>query len=159
MTGNVKAHMTAKMVIASAERLIEVRHFCRKRKRIAEISVPAWPIPTQKTKFVMSQAQPTGTLRPQMPIPSQKSHETATPSTLRRASDGRKKSHHPRRVGRSIGSATTSVMEWKSGDRRISVGRPATGFSSSSASDWAKPAPRCELTKWPVLYHRACDES
>ena len=71
--------MTAKMVIASAERLIDVRHFWRKRKRIAEISVPACPIPTQNTKFVMSHAQPTGTLRPQMPIPSQKSHETATP--------------------------------------------------------------------------------
>ena len=70
--------MTAKMVIASAARLIEVRHFW-KRKRIAEISVPACPMPTQNTKFVMSHAQPTGTLSPQMPIPSQKSHETATP--------------------------------------------------------------------------------
>jgi hypothetical protein len=28
-------------------------------------------------------------------------------------------------------------MEWKSGERRISVGWPATGLSSSSASDWA----------------------
>ena len=52
--------MTAKMVIASAARLIEVRHFWRKRKRIAEMSVPACPIPTQNTKFVMSHAQPTG---------------------------------------------------------------------------------------------------
>ena len=85
--GTVRAHMTAKMVIASAERLIEVRHFWRKRKRIAEISVPAWPMPTQKTKFVMSHAQPTGTLRPQTPIPSQKSHETATPRRPRSARD------------------------------------------------------------------------
>ena len=67
--------MTAKMVIASAERLIEVRQVWRKRKRIAEISVPAWPMPTQNTKFVMSHAQPTGWLRPQMPIPSQNSHD------------------------------------------------------------------------------------
>ena len=37
-----------------------VRHFCRKRNRMAEISVPACPMPTQKTKFVMSKAQPTG---------------------------------------------------------------------------------------------------
>jgi hypothetical protein len=59
--------------------LIEVRHFCRKRKRIAEMRVPACPMPTQNTKLVMSHAQPTGTLSPQMPIPSQKSHETATP--------------------------------------------------------------------------------
>ena len=46
--------MTAKIVIASAKRLMPVRHFCRKRKRIALMSVPAWPMPTQNTKFVMS---------------------------------------------------------------------------------------------------------
>jgi hypothetical protein len=33
--------MTAKMVIASEARLIEVRHFWRNRKSTAEISVPA----------------------------------------------------------------------------------------------------------------------
>ena len=109
--GNVMAHMTAKMVIASAERLIEVRHFWRKRKRIAEMSVPAWPIPTQNTKFVMSHAQPTGTLRPQIPIPSQNSHETATPRRPRSASEGMKNSHQPIGVRRSTGSATTSVIE------------------------------------------------
>ena len=140
--------MTAKMVIASAERLIEVRHVWRKRKRIAEMSVPACPIPTQNTKFVMSHAQPTGWLRPQMPIPSQNSHETATPSRLRSAREGMKKSHQPIGVARSTGSATASVMEWKSGERRISVGWPATGLSSSSASVWAKPAPRFECEKW-----------
>ena len=61
--------MTAKIVIASAERLIDVRHFCRNSSRIAEISVPAWPMPIQKTKLVMSNAQPTELLSPQMPIP------------------------------------------------------------------------------------------
>ena len=54
------AQTTAKSVIASAERLIDVRHFWRVRKRMAEMSVPAWPIPIQNTKLVMSQAQPTG---------------------------------------------------------------------------------------------------
>ena len=49
--------MTAKIVIASAKRLIAVRHFWRKMKRMALMSVPAWPIPTHQTKFVMSQAQ------------------------------------------------------------------------------------------------------
>ena len=38
---NITAQATAKSVIASAKRLIEVRHFCRSRKRIAEIRVPA----------------------------------------------------------------------------------------------------------------------
>ena len=60
MPGKMPAHMTAKSVIASAERLIDVRHFWRVRKRIAEISVPAWPMPIQNTKLVMSHAQPTG---------------------------------------------------------------------------------------------------
>src|SRR5437867_10943028 len=55
--------------MASAERLIDVRHFCRNKNRMAEISVPAWPIPIQKTKLVISQAQPTGRLLPHTPIP------------------------------------------------------------------------------------------
>src|SRR5688572_20529355 len=106
MPGNVIAHMTANRVIASAERLIEVRQVWRKRKRIAEISVPACPMPTQKTKFVMSHAHPTGWFRPQMPIPSQNSHVTATPRRLRSATEGMKKSHQPVGVDRSTGSAT-----------------------------------------------------
>ena len=63
------AHMTANSVMASAERLIDVLHFCRNRNRIAEISVPAWPIPIQNTKLVMSHAQPIGRLLPHTPIP------------------------------------------------------------------------------------------
>src|SRR3954463_12651474 len=154
--------MTAKIVIASAERLIEVRHFWRNRNRIAEMSVPACPIPTQNTKFVMSHAHPTGTFRPQMPIPSQKSHEMATPSSPSSATEGMKKNHQPIGVRRSTASATTSVIEWKSGERRISVGRPATGLSRSSASVWAKLFPAFVAEEWPKrgrFYHRASRES
>lgn len=61
--------MTAKSVIVSAKRLIDVRHCCRSSNRIAEISVPACPIPIHQTKLIMSKPQPTGTLTPQMPIP------------------------------------------------------------------------------------------
>ena len=39
--GNISAQMTAKMVIASAARLIAVRQFCRSRNKMAEMSVPA----------------------------------------------------------------------------------------------------------------------
>src|SRR5215210_3858882 len=60
MPGKIPAQTTANSVIASAARLIEVRHFCRVRKRIAEIRVPAWPMPIQKTKLVISHAQPFG---------------------------------------------------------------------------------------------------
>src|SRR5688500_13118445 len=146
------------MVIASAERLIEGRHVWRKRKRIAEMSVPACPIPTQNTKFVISHAKPTGTLRPQTPIPSQNSHATATPRRLRSPRVGLKKSHQPIGVARSTGDATASVIEWKSGERRISVGWPATGLSSSSASVWANRFPAFEV-KSGRLYHRALRES
>jgi hypothetical protein len=69
MPGNVAAQITAKIVIASAERLTAVRHFCFSRHRIAEISVPAWPIPIQKTKLVMSHAQSTWLFRPHVPMP------------------------------------------------------------------------------------------
>src|SRR5690348_8246873 len=103
MPGKSSAHITAKIVIASAERLIEVRHFWRKRKRIAEISVPACPIPIQKTKFVMSKAQPTGTLRPQMPTPSQKSQAMQRSSSPRNDDETAKASHQPRLGVASIG--------------------------------------------------------
>ena len=73
--------MTAKIVIASAARLIEVRHFCRNRKRMALISVPAWPIPTQKTTPVMAQAQLTVVMMPQMPVPFQ-TRRTSDPKRI-----------------------------------------------------------------------------
>ena len=70
--GNIRAQMTAKIVIASANRLIAVRQYWRNRYRTAEISVPAWPMPIHQTKLVMSQAQATGLLLPQMPMPVQR---------------------------------------------------------------------------------------
>ena len=69
MPGKIPAQITAKMVMASADRLMPVRHFCRKRNKMAEMSVPAWPMPIQKTKLVMSKAQATGMLLPQTPMP------------------------------------------------------------------------------------------
>ncbi len=68
-SGKSSAQMTANSVIASAKRLIDVRHFCWNRRRMAEISVPAWPIPIHQTKLMMPNAQPTGMLFPQTPIP------------------------------------------------------------------------------------------
>src|SRR5689334_19530799 len=63
------ADATANRVIASAKRLMDVRHVCRSNKRMAEISVPAWPIPIHHTKLIMSKAQPTGELLPHDPVP------------------------------------------------------------------------------------------
>ena len=77
MSGKIAAHMTAKIVIASAKRLIDMRHCCLKSSRIAEISVPAWPMPIHQTKLMMSNAQPTGMLLPQMPMPLSSSQPSA----------------------------------------------------------------------------------
>src|ERR1700683_352017 len=60
---------TEKTVMASAQRVIGRRQVALVRRRIAEISVPAWLMPIQKTKFVMSKAQKTGELIPQTPMP------------------------------------------------------------------------------------------
>ena len=69
ISGNVPAQTTAKMVIASANRLIELRHVCLNSKRMAEISVPAWPIPIHHTKLMMAKPQAPGMVTPQMPTP------------------------------------------------------------------------------------------
>jgi hypothetical protein len=55
--------------MASAERLMLFLHFCLNNKRIAEMNVPAWPIPIHHTKVVISNAQPTVLFSPQVPIP------------------------------------------------------------------------------------------
>src|SRR5580704_15279410 len=69
MSGKMPAHMTAKIVMASAARLIDVRHFCRSKNRIAEISVPAWPIPIHHTKLTMAQPHMDGCPGPHTPTP------------------------------------------------------------------------------------------
>ena len=67
--GNMPAQATANSVMASAKRLIELRHCWLSSSRMAEISVPAWPIPIHQTKLVMSQAHIVGPRRPQIPRP------------------------------------------------------------------------------------------
>ena len=69
ITGKIPAHITAKMVMASAARLIEVRQRWRSRNRIAEMSVPAWPMPIHQTKLIIAQPHMTGWFRPQTPTP------------------------------------------------------------------------------------------
>ena len=59
-TGKSAAHATANSVIASAKRLIDVRHCWRSRRRIAEMSVPACPMPIHHTKLTIAKPQPTG---------------------------------------------------------------------------------------------------
>src|SRR5436305_10579804 len=71
------AQATANSVIASAKRLIEVRHSWRKSRRMAEISVPAWPMPIHQTKLMIAKPQPAGRWRRQRPTPWASSQVTA----------------------------------------------------------------------------------
>src|SRR5271154_2405956 len=84
-SGNIPAHATAKSVIASANRLIDVRHFWRSSKRIAEIKVPAWPIPIHQTKLTIANPHPTGILIPQIPTPTTSRYVTAYVSSISNA--------------------------------------------------------------------------
>ena len=70
--GNIAAQITAKIVIASADLLIAILHLCLNNKSIAEINVPACPIPTHQTKLVISHAHITVLFKPHIPIPSQR---------------------------------------------------------------------------------------
>src|SRR5437899_11416778 len=74
---------------------MDVRHVCLSRSRMAEMSVPAWPIPIHQTKFVISNAQPTGMLLPQMPIPFTHRYVSDTSSRPVRRNAEPKPSHQP----------------------------------------------------------------
>src|SRR3954447_20377085 len=84
-TGKIPAHATANSVMASAKRLIDVRHVCFNSRRIAEMSVPAWPTPIDHTKLTIAKPQPTGMLTPQIttPLITRYVSETRRPSASR----------------------------------------------------------------------------
>src|SRR5581483_4174638 len=95
MSGKIAAQATANSVIASAKRLIDVRHDCARSSRIAEISVPAWPIPIHQTKLTIAKPQPTGMLMPQIPTPFTSRYVNEIISTLTTANATRKPIHQP----------------------------------------------------------------
>ena len=71
MMGNMPPIISANTVMTSAQRVTGRRHVALAMRKMAEISVPAWLMPIQNTKFVMSNAQKTGRLMPQTPMPFQ----------------------------------------------------------------------------------------
>src|SRR5829696_7532109 len=103
------AQATAKSVMASAKRLIDVRHSCRSSRRMAEISVPAWPMPIHQTKLMMSKPQPTGWLMPQMPTPFANSQVTQKRNSIRRLKEMPKPTYHHFGVLRSTTELILSV--------------------------------------------------
>ncbi len=86
---------TANSVIASAKRLIDVRHVCLKSSRMAEISVPAWPMPIHHTKLMMANPQPTGMLMPHTPVPTKSRYTIEIIMTFTRMNAMPKPNHQP----------------------------------------------------------------
>ena len=79
------AQATANSVMASAKRLMEFRQRWLSSSRMAEISVPAWPIPIHHTKLVMANPHITGVRMPQMPTPLASSTATDSRKSSSRA--------------------------------------------------------------------------
>ena len=67
---------------------------------MAEMSVPAWPIPIHQTKFTMAKPQPMGMLMPQMPVPLVNSQPMAKVSKPVRPKAIKKPMYQPKEVGR-----------------------------------------------------------
>src|SRR6185369_16065613 len=111
ITGKMPAHMTAKMVMASAARLTAVRQRWRSKKRIAEISVPAWPIPIHQTKLTMSHAHMTGCMLPHTPTPVEIWYDNMKNSIPSAAALGRNSAHHQNGALSSHKEATRSEIQ------------------------------------------------
>src|ERR1700722_4686564 len=95
--GNMPAQATANSVMASAKRLIGVRHcWCNNNKR-AEISVPAGPIPIHQTKLTIAKPQPIGMLIPQIPTPLVNSRPIVRFSSIRKENEIASPNSHPGR--------------------------------------------------------------
>src|ERR1700730_7911251 len=67
---------------------------------MAEMSVPAWPIPIHHTKLTMAKPQPTGMLMPQIPTPLIMSQATAMVITITNEKATVKPTTQPSDVGR-----------------------------------------------------------
>ena len=127
------AQITAKMVIASAKRLMELRHCCLKSSRIAEMSVPAWPIPIHQTKLMMANPQPTGISRPQMPTPLRNSQVTAVNSmTQMLPANVKPKNQNHGRVGGEHDARNDIVTDLKVYPGAMTRNSPVFGSSCGS---------------------------
>src|SRR5260221_8476675 len=100
MSGSRPAQPTAKSVMASAKRLMDVRHFWFSKNRIAEIRVPEWPIQIHQRKLTMAKPQPMGTLMPQIPTPLMISQARETVRIITKPKVKVNPTTQPRDVGR-----------------------------------------------------------
>ena len=135
--------MTAKIVIASANRAMPVLQRWRSRKRIAEISVPAWPMPTQNTKLTMSKPQPTGWLTPQTPEPFAEGHRRCRTPPMREHRERDAEGDPPR--------ARREPVE-RRGDDRIDLGRRRACPATTGIFARVVARPQCSRVASPDEY-------
>src|SRR6218665_4049829 len=90
---------------------MDILHFWRKSNKMAEIKVPAWPMPTHQTKLVMSHAHPTVFFIPHTPIPSPPTTKTKK-NPPRRSSTKKPKAPHQSGTGRASTCLQISSETW-----------------------------------------------
>ena len=101
--------------MVSANLLMAFLQFCLNKCKIAEINVPAWPIPTHQTKLIIAHPQKTGLLIPHTPVPSQIKKPTLPIKIARREREKPNNNHHWIGVFFCSGTpAISSVIEVKS---------------------------------------------
>ena len=123
------AQATANSVMASANRLMELRHLWFSSNRMAEISVPAWPIPIHHTKFVMAKPHITGVRMPQIPTPSASSVTTA-----HRNSSNRPKPTEKQAIQKSgVRLVRTTAAIWSVTEPKVYPGAMMSRERSSTA--------------------------
>src|SRR5262245_39835953 len=105
-----------------------VRHVCSRSRRIAEMKVPACPIPIHQTKLMMPNAQPTGMLLPQRPMPVHTVAATAATRTPETAHAAVKARYHGRGGRLQTGERSRSV-------RALSLRRPIRTSRSMASPD------------------------
>ena len=67
---------------------------------MAEMSVPAWPIPIHQTKLTMAKPHPMGMVTPQMPMPLRKRYPMANSIIMVSMKAMPKPRNHPLEAGR-----------------------------------------------------------
>src|ERR1035437_4819379 len=108
---------------------MELRQLCLNSSRIAEISVPAWPMPIHHTKLIIAKPQATGCVMPQMPVPTRNSQVSATSSNVASAPPTPKTANHPSGV---VGVSTMRVI-FSVTDKKVCPGA-ITRYSPVSGS-------------------------
>jgi len=110
---------------------------------MAEMSVPAWPMPIHQTKLMMPNPQATGVLGPQMPIPRRSRLVIETIRTRNRKKPMPKPMNHASGVRRrsSTIALILSVIEPKVCPGPMSGGRAGGSASAcpsgvTTASPW-----------------------